>query len=344
MADPIVLSRAALARGNERALSFTQLETYMAEQYRDANLLVASGIINEISNEKGLLSKRLAFFGGASLAYNSVPPRRAPGQLIEAQSDVQDYTDLTIDDSINLARRVPVEDEEDVPWDAIKPRAKDLARQHAEYEDYVGFRVLVLASRAPAIAGVHSGGIQLTRDVASVDLTDTVNWPRNNTSAETLIGYLSDASEQADRMNWPTDPNCRYMFADPSVKTILLAGTRVTSKDFIPVGDSPIVNRKVENFMGWNIVFTKHLPNSNVTTDLTKYNGDFSGGSITTGRPIMVGACKDSEDEGPVAIMRKGEWAKAVFNEDTETTLVKHRKRWGMGIHQPWKALSVALY
>lgn len=124
-------------------------------------------------------------------------------------------------------------------------------------------QVIALAARASATVTGGSGGTQITASAAGTD-------------ADTLIASAFSAAQAMDEKFVPdTD---RYLFVKPAQYYQLVnSSSKLIDRDYNDgVQNGSVAKGEVMRVAGLEIVKTNNLPQTNVTTGPTSYQGNFS--------------------------------------------------------------------
>ena len=331
MSDVVNLARGLEISGDSRALTQTLLDATMARRFFDAN---------EFWNPRTTLFYDLAPGEVAhTFAFEGDSPEdsdyHVPGQFIEGGTTVQAKTTITVDDLLVKALRLPFIDEILSKWNLIEPRAMECARIQAEKLDNRMARLLVNAAVTAAVTNVHSGGKSVTRSgVAS----EAAAYPVSDTGAENFEADASDLARKFDDDNIPRDG--RLLFVSNRTVQVLTRSKKLMNRDYTPQDVTQYHKRAVGVCEGFVLVPTNHLPSTNVTTDLSKYNGDYRFAS-TNGQPAAI-AVWAGEGKAPVGCVRAGGFRNTVYrDENRNVNLVKNEILCGMGVLHPWLAGAI---
>lgn len=181
-------------------------------------------------------------------------------------------------------------------FDILSRFARQHARKIAQRRDKRLFTMAALAARAAAVTknglAVHNGGNRVTRAVASG--VKATAYPLSATGAANIRADLRTLGYQMDLDMIPQDN--RYAWADPWIRQVLLYDntSQLFSEDYID-GENKIQKRQIMLVEGFKIVGWPNttsvggpLPNENITSELAKYNADFSGAGTTDGTPVVI--------------------------------------------------------
>lgn len=324
------MPNANVARGlqvgsDERALTFTEMDAHMSKSFKDKN--VFWDYLWKKDAAPGASSADFPLFGESP----EEAEHHVPGQFIEGGSIANSKVNVGADAPLIKALRLPLIDAELSSWDLIKPYADECMRLFAEKLDKRAAVLLTLAARSAAVANVHQGGLLVTRTGGDQGAV----YPVSSTGADNLCADFSDMARFADDSNWPEES--RIAFISPYLRQVFTRSNRIMNRDYTEAKDGSIASRIVGEVEGWKLVITRHLPSTNITTDLTKYNGDFRYNGAT-GRPAAL-FMLSSQLRGPVGAVQVGaQRNKVYFDENREAWLIKTRGVLGMGTVGVWQA------
>lgn len=123
-------------------------------------------------------------------------------------------------------------------------------------------QVGLLAARASATVTGGDGGTQITAATAGTD-------------ADTLVAAAFSAAQAMDEKNVPEQD--RVLFVKPAQYNILVnSSSKLINRDYGGDGNGSVASGVVLSVAGLQIVKTNNLPQTDVTTGPTAYQGDFS--------------------------------------------------------------------
>ena len=166
-----------------------------------------------------------------------------------------------------------------------------IGRELARAMDVNIARCLVLAARQAAIVTGENGGSVLTNAAAATD-------------GEVLASLLFEVAQKFDEKDIPHDQ--RYFACRPAIYNLLAQTTKVLNKDW--GGQGSYSDGKVVKVADITIVKSNHVPNTNVVTGLTKYQGNFATTVGVAFTPDAAGTVKlmDLSMESDYDIRRQG--------------------------------------
>lgn len=325
------LGRALQVSSDVRALTFEELDSSMAEVFRDNNVGWAGGFLAKKTLGPGANSHDFPMFGGSA----EDADYHVAGTFIQGGTTTQSVKNIAVDDPLLKALRFPWIDQQLSKWSIAEPYMRECVRKVAELLDYRFFRLLALATRTAAVSGVHNGGYGKLAGTAG-DIGTA--YPRNSTGATAFLDDLSYMAQTFDENNIPKKG--RTCFISPYIKAVITRDTRVMNRDYMADRYGISLHERVIGVAeGWNLVETNHLPSTAITADLTKYNGDFTYNSGSArGRPAGL-CCYVEGDMAPVGGVMAGGLINTVYwDENRETWMTKAKILNGMDVLFPWLA------
>ncbi len=223
---------------------------------------------------------------------------------------------ITIDDLLIADRFLDVLDNAMNHYDYRAILVKDVARALAQKFDKHVAQTMLLTARATAtVTGGFGGAAIIDADA--------------NTDGASLMTSIFDATQTLDEKDVPEDD--RWCYLKPAQYYNLVETDKALNRDF---GGNPGVfsDGTILRVAGVGIVKTNNLPTTNITADLTKYNGDFSTTMSVVAHTSAVGTVKllDLVAETEYDIRRQG-W------------LILAKFALGHGILRPESAVEIKL-
>jgi hypothetical protein len=330
MSSNVTVARGLQVGSDARALTFVELDARMSEVFRDKNILWSGGFIDKKALAMGAASERFYIYGGSS----EDAEHHVAGQFIEGGTTTQDYVDIGVDDPLIKALRIPWADQQLSKWQIAEKDMAECVRINSEKLDRRGFRLLSLAARTGAVSGVHGGGHTRERVAASL----AAAYPISSTGADNFAEDLSYIARSMDDANVPR--TSRYAFISPYMNQVCTRSNRFTNRDYVPPGMNTIHDRAIGMVEGFQLILTNHLPSTNITNDLSKYNGDWSVGGAT-GQPAALCMYK-GEAGGPIGAVHTGGMInRVVWDENRDVWMAKSKIMCGMGKYEVWQAGEV---
>ena len=224
--------------GGEVMTAFEQATVFMSKHFNQP-----------ISGAK---SKQFPILGRASASYHTV------GAEITGSAIAHNERVITVDDMLQSNVFVADWDEMVNHYEVRSKYSDELARKLAQIFDKTIAQVGVLAARASSpITGENGGSV----------LTDA----NYGTSGAALAAACFDARQIWDESEITSNPN---FFVRPAQYQLLAETTSILNKDW---GGSGSYSRgSVGPISDINVVKTNNLPNSNVNTGPSKYQGNYS--------------------------------------------------------------------
>lgn len=169
---------------------------------------------------------------------------------------------ISIDDLLVADRFIAQIDEAMNHYDVRSIYSRDAGAALARTMDQNILQVGVLAARASATVTGGNGGTVIT-DADS------------GTSGSSMVGSLLDAAQALDEKDVPAED--RFAFLKPAQYYNVLenAGTAL-STDYNPGGNGSFASGKIFRIAGIELVKTNNLPDSDVATGPTAYQGNFT--------------------------------------------------------------------
>lgn len=288
---------------DDQALALKMYMGSFVEPFRQATMLWDSSLpIIERKNVSN--GKSWQFLMDADLP---APEDFTPGveEMVGQQLEVAENT-VTVDKYL-VAHQYIRRDEMKIAHFEILPK---LARRHARRIGREWDRRLFILNaknaRESALTKngltVHNGGNRVTRDDESVSTA----YPLSSTGATRFLTDLRQLAENMDTDNIPGD--MRWIAMTPYMRHVLqFAGAEVFSKDYFV--DNNLNKREIETVAGFKILGFPNttsnggtFPDENITTGLSKYQGDFSIG-VSNGIPVAQVFCGGEDGQSPLAMV-----------------------------------------
>lgn len=252
--------------------------------------------------------------GKATASYHT-PGTEITGQTIDGNERV-----ILIDDLLIAPVFIANIDEAMSHFEVRGEYSKQCGIALANAYDSNVAQTALLAARAAATVTGLPGGYSLT-SASSATLTTA--------GANALVAAILAAAQRLDENDVPeTD---RYIFLRPSLYWNLFNADKIANRDWADItANGSIVNGKVMQIAGIPVVKTNHLPNTDVTTGPTAYQGDFSTTSALVMHKAAVGTVKliDLAVESAYDVRRQG-------------TLIVSKYAVGHGILRPECAVEI---
>lgn len=271
-----------------------------------------------------------------------------PGnQLLGQDYGVAEVT-VSRDKYIIAHKWVPRDEMHTSHFDIMPKLARSHARKIAMVADKRLFALSVLAARTAAVTKngltVHSGGNTVTRSGGSIASA----YPLSATGAANFRADARALFQAMSEANIPAEG--RYMWIPPVMQSVLQYDNtgQLWSNDYNAGTGNDVNNRQLKVFEGFKIVDTVNqvsgggsLPNTNVTTGPSKYQGNFTA-ATSTGIPAAVVLCEGGEGDAAISM---GTWESVqnvVWYDPTRLAyFVGSFLLMGAGKMSPWLAGSI---
>lgn len=293
--------------GDDRALFLKKFSGEVLTAFRENNAFMGRHMVRTIDSGK---SAQFPASWKASASYHQ------PGAEIEGQQMNHNERIITIDDLLISPVFIPNIDE---------------AMNHYEYRSEYSFQagaslrrefdqnvaqVACLTARASATVSGGNGGTQVTDADA-------------DTNADSLIQSIFDAAQALDEKDVPEGD--RYVFLRPEQYYLLVnSSSKLVNADYTANVNGGVDSGRVLSVAGIEIVKSNNVPDSNVTSGPTAYQGDFSNTVAVVMHRTAVGTVKlmDLAVEMEYQIERQG-------------TLIVAKYALGHGILRPESAVEI---
>lgn len=255
-------------------------------------------------------SAQFPFLGRATAGYHT------PGTWIEGQNINGAEQVITIDDLLVAAVSVANFDEAMSHFDVRQPYAHELGQILAKTFDINVARCGILAARSSnPVTGLPGGS--------------TVSAANMNTDSNVLGAALFTAQKTLDEKDVPEGEN-RTAFFRPAQFYLLAQNTTYLNQWYD--GRGSISEGTIPKLAGLPIVKTNNLPNDNVTTGPTKYQGDFTK---------TVGLVMAKDAVGTVKLMDLA--MESEYEPRRQSTFMVAKYACGHGILRPTCAVELAI-
>lgn len=330
------LARGLQISSDTRALTFTELDASLAEVFRDKNIFWSGGFLWKKPLAEGASSDDFAMYGGSS----EDAEHHVAGTFIQGGTTTQAKKNISVDDPLIKALRIPWVDTVLSKWNIAEKDGRECVRIISEKLDKRCFRLLALSARTAAVSGVHNGGYGKLRTAADVPTA----YARDATGSGRFLDDLSYMAQTFDENNIPREN--RYCFTTPYMLAVLTRDSKIMNRDyFADKYGMSIHERTVTVAEGFQLIPTNHLPSTNVTNDLSKYNGDFTINSGSArGQPVAL-CCYANGQDSPVGGVHAAGLQNVVFwDENRDTWMVKSKLMVGMDVLYPWLAGEIYVH
>lgn len=338
MSTPVI-ARGLQVGSNERALTFTELDAMQSEVFRRD--LMTEPYVGIQTLKAGESSHDFAYFGGST----GTMQRKAPGQFLLGSQTTQGKTNIALDAVGFHQLDLPDEDYDLSMFPLISDYARECMRIVKEYREDLRLRLFCLAARTAALTGVYPQSVIVRRSGTATPATAYTADETGGNKAFDDIVQLNTLCDRAEQY-WPANPNNRVLMCLPEFAQALQYSKYVSNRDWANDSNSNLNMRSLGMVGGCRVFRVPKLPSTNVTDDLAKYNGDFSGGSNVTEKPVAIMLCVGTGGHGAVKAVSKGGGPRTVVFQDmnTETWKVRCRFHEGYGIVESWKAAYIGIH
>lgn len=277
--------------------------------FAETNVALSRHMVRTISNGK---SAQFPATWKGTAAYHT------PGAELVGTKVSHNERVIVIDDLLVADRFIANIDEAKNHYDVRSIYSRDIGMTLARTFDENVLRVMVLAARASATISGANGGTRLI-----------------DADFRTVVGDLEagifDAVQALDEKDVPD--NDRYVFLKPEQYYLLVASSsKVIHADFNPTPNGGFAQGRVFRIAGCEIVKTNNLPDTNVTTGPTAYQGNFTDVAAIVAQKGAAGTVKliDLAVESDYLIKYQG-------------TLMVGKYALGSGILRPECAVELAV-
>ena len=279
-ANPSRLGQINLS-GDDQALFLKVFSGEVLTAFHRKNVFLDRSMVRTISNGK---SAQFPATGVVTAAYHT-PGNEITGSAIPAAERV-----ITIDDLLVASAFIANIDEAKNHYDVRGIYSDETGKVLAETMDKNIAQVGVLAARSSATITGQNGGSTLTN----------ANYGSDST---TLAAGLFAAAQLLDEKNIDGDRN---VFLRPAQYYLLAQNTTIINKWY--GGQGAISDGTVLKVAGIEIVKSNAVPNSNVTTGVTAYQGNFSTtvGLVMTKAAVGTVKLLDLATESEYDMRRQG--------------------------------------
>lgn len=247
-------------------------EVYTA--FMETNIFLARTSVRSISSGK---SATHYVTGKGDGAYHT------PGTLIEGTDVPSNERIITIDNILYAARRVADIDEAKSHVDIRQPLTRGIGMTLSRKMDKAIAQVIALAAAASATVTGGNGGSALDYDDESTT-PDTATGP-----ATAFLAAVYDGVTKLDEKDVPTGG--RYLAVRPAMKYDLVNTSKIVNRDYTN-GNGGMDSGNILRIGGVEVIASNHIPNSNITTGPTAYQGDFSSLEALLWQREAVGTTK----------------------------------------------------
>lgn len=275
--------------------------------FREKTAFISRSMVRTISSGK---SAQFPASWKGTAAYHT------PGTQLVGTAVAHNERVVIIDDMLIADRFIANIDEARSHYDVRSEYSYDMGRALAKAYDSNVAQVGILAARASTTVTGGNGGTQITD-------TDA------RTNADSLVGSILDAAQALDEKDVPEED--RYCFLKPGpYYNLVESGSKALSTDYNPGGNGSLASGKIYRIGGIELVKTNNLPQANISSGPTAYQGDFTNTAALVMHRSAVGTVKllDLSMEGAYLIEYQG-------------TLMVAKYAIGHGILRPESAVEI---
>jgi hypothetical protein len=293
------------AAGDDDALFLKVYSGEVLHAFAETNVALMRSMVREI--ESGKSAQFPATWKGTA-SYHT------PGATLTGTAVAHNERVITIDDLLVADRFIALIDEAKSHVDYRSFYSSDAGRALAQTLDKNLLQVGLLAARASATVTGGNGGTAITDADAA-------------TNADSLVGSIFDCAQAYDEKDVPADE--RFVFLKPAQYYLLVeSSSKAINRDYDGAGS--ISGGVITRVAGIQIVASNNVPQANVATGPTAYQGDFSTTVGLSWQRTAVGTVKllDLATEMDYLIQNQG-------------TLVVAKYAMGHGILRPESAVEI---
>lgn len=251
-----------------------------------------------------------------------------PGEEVAGQDYAYQDGYITADKVLVAHKWVPFDQMKQSHFSVLEDKARENKRQLALKYDK---RMCILAARGARAAAatklgltIHNGGNTVTRDgnSATSDTAVAAAYPQTSAGAVNARADLQTLALRLDEDN--VDPDNRWLLprtdfynallhdaAQPIVygtpsNTAVAGESQLFSSSYQSMNS--VLNRRIMLVDGFKVLPPCNksssggpMPNTNITTGLSKYQGNFLPGA-TTGTPVALAFCKGQQGEYAIGV------------------------------------------
>jgi hypothetical protein len=293
--------------GDATALFLKKYAGEVLTAFRETNVFLSRTKVRNIKNGK---SAQFPATWKGTAAYHT-PGAELVGSIVDHNERV-----ITIDGLLIADRFIAEIDEAMNHWDVRSEYSYDAGRSLSKKMDTNIAQVGLLAARASATVTGGNGGTVVT---AATALTD----------ADAMIGAIYDAAIALDEKDVPAED--RFCFLKPAqVYLMAESGSKIVNRDYTSGANGGVDTGVVLTVAGIKIVKTNNLPQANVATGPTAYQGDFS---------TVAGLVMHRSAVGTVKLINLG--VEMAYDIRRQGTLVVAKYAAGHGILRPESAVEI---
>jgi hypothetical protein len=260
--------------GDTDALFLEKFAGEVITAYRNAVKFVPRHRMRTIT---GSHSAKFPIFGHGGAAYHT------PGTQLVGTTVPHADVNINIDGLLVADRTIAQIDELKNYWEVRSYYSKDVGTALALQMDSHIAQIGVNAARSSAL--ITDDAYQGGSVIEDVDPEETD--PQDEAS---VYAKLFNAQKTMDEKNVPEDGRCA--FVRPDVYQVLIKGLTPVDVDYNPGGNGSVAKGRIYNVAGFEIVKTNQLPNTNINSGPTAYQGDFTDTVALCMHPDAVATVK----------------------------------------------------
>lgn len=275
--------------------------------FRETNVALARTMVRNIKAGK---SAQFPATWKGTASYHT-PGTELVGSVIDHNERV-----ITLDGLLVADRFIAEIDEAMNHYEIRSEYSYDAGRALAQQMDKNILQVGLLAARASATVTGGNGGTVVTSANALTDGDD-------------LVDAIYDAAQALDEKDVPAGD--RYCFLKPAQVYLLVNSTsKVVNRDYTSGANGDVAKGTILEVAGIKVVKTNNLPQANVATGPTAYQGDFS---------TVAGLVMHRSAVGTVKLINLG--VEMAYDIRRQGTLIVGKYAAGHGILRPESAVEI---
>ena len=304
------------------------------EAYAENNIMATTGVVKSVPLAQGSWSHRFKMRG----KFSTDPSHHTAGQFIVGKTRPNSFVDVSIDRPLIEAEDLDNADLDLTAHSELDASVRECVRSISDLDDRRAIRLGILAARTAAVTNVHNGGNVVERVAATI----AAAYPLTATGAGNFAINLGSMARLQDIDNVP--PTNRICIITPWIKQVLTFGEKLFSRDYQDPMNAKYAERFLGRMEGYALLMTpNHMPSTNITNDLTKYNGNFFLGASSQREPVALCLAGDGENYAIGSVERSPLQIKVYESEDHDAIRVRARSHKGMGVVAPWVAGEIGV-
>ena len=253
--------------GDARALFLKLFSGLVLAQFSTKTVARSRQLVRSITSGK---SAQFPVIGKGGAGYHT------PGVQLVGTGVPSNERVISLDDALIADRFVANIDEAISHFEIRSEYAKDAGDALAQAFDRNSLQVMTLAARAGAAVSGGNGGTVIE---AGEDVTDT---------AASLVAAIATANTALDEKDVPEED--RACFLRPAVyQKLIESGHDAINADYNREPNGSIASGKIFRIGGTELVKTNNLPNTDVDSGPTGYQGDFTDTVATVAHRSAAG-------------------------------------------------------